>query len=65
MIFDSLSSSIVLNQFNQVFMYVTWVWHIVCMGKGSDTYTYVSWNVLREEGEEYVVEKYKKVCVWR
>lgn len=61
MIFDNfLLSSIVLNQFNQLVMYVTWVWHIVCMGKMSDAYTYMSWNVWREECKEYVGEKYKK-----
>jgi len=58
MIFDSLLSLIVLNQFNQLVMYATWVWHIVCMGKTSDAYTYMSWNVWREEGKEYVEGKY-------
>lgn len=60
MIFDSLLSSIALNQFNQLVMYATWVWHIVWMGKTSDAYTYTSWDVWREEGKEYVGEKYKK-----
>lgn len=60
MIFESISSSIVLKQFNQLVMYVTWVWNIVCMGKMSDAYTYMSWNAWREEGKEYVGEKYIK-----
>lgn len=30
------------------------------MGKMSDAYTYMSWNIWREEGKEFVGEKYKK-----
>jgi len=33
------------------------------MGKMSDAYTYVSWNVWREEGKEYVGEKCE-ICVF-
>ena len=29
------------------------------MGKMSDAYTYMRWDVWREEGKEYVGEKYK------